>query len=308
MSYGGGLPVGTVPGTAEQSPGCDVVSCSRQWRGTLPPRRERNRATPLQKCFLPWVLHPTLLSIEQQIRSLGYAATLHLGGILGQDTGQSDRLVAGAWHDDVAFCVQAPLQVLSLLQLPRSLALSFRPSRLRDSSLGWRAWGPAAIGITTEYKHLVSMVCADGSLKPDIRRRIGEAASVASELRRRVFAHPGVTLRARCHLFRSLLLSRETHNVGAWSALSQTGGLLWQGGLLRLYKALLTGVRQDDHISQVDLCCIVLPGSHASPSPRARHRAASPSWSAGTCGMCPDAPCLGGWSAFFLTSYHSGGV
>ena len=235
------------------------------------------------------VLHPTLIDLEEQIRALGYAAELHLGGILGPDSGTSTSLVTGAWHDDVAICIQAPsaehlrpaATEVSRLVIQaftaKGLQLSFAPGKtewmlvpqgqghrqaritlLEGQSSNIAALpdvGPGAvIGVTLEYKHLGSTVCSDSSLRPDIRRRIGEAATVAKELRKRIFAHPGVALRTRSCLFRSLVLSRATHNIGAWASLSQMEGLMWQGGLLRLYKALLVGVQHDSHLTQADIC------------------------------------------------------
>ena len=244
---------------------------------------------PLADMLFALVLHPTLLDLEEQIRTLGYAAELHLGGILGPDSDTSTSFVTGAWHDDVAICIQAPsaedlrpaaTQVSRLVLqafTAKGLKLSFEPGKtewmLVPQGRGHRQAqitllegrssciaalpdiGPGAvIGVTLEYKHLGSIICSDSSLRPDIRRRIGEAATVAKELRKRVFAHPSVALRTRCCLFRSLVLSRATHNIGAWATLSQKEGLMWQGGLLRLYKALLVGVQHDSRLTQTEIC------------------------------------------------------
>ena len=262
-----------VPGSAK------YVSTSK---GTKP-------GDPLADMLFALVLHPTLLDLEEQIRALGYAAELHLGGILSPASGISTSLVTGAWHDDVAICIQAPsvedlrpaATKVSRLVLQaftaKGLKLSFEPGKtewmLVPQGRGHRQArmalmegrsscvaalpdvGPGAlIGVALEYKHLGSIVCSDSSLMPDIRRRIGEAAAVAKELRKRIFAHPGVALQTRRHLFRSLVMSRATHNVGAWATLSQMEGLRWQGGLLRLYKALLVGVKHDSRLTQTDIC------------------------------------------------------
>ena len=100
------------------------------------------------------------------------------------------------------------------------------------------------------------MTC-NASLLPEVRRRIhGEAAAAGKPLRRHVFGNKGVPLRVRVILFRSLVLSRLLHNSGSWPPLQKGEAKVWQGGVLRLYKLLLTGpdAAHDAHITAGALC------------------------------------------------------
>ena len=54
---------------------------------------------------------------------------------------------------------------------------------------------PLAIGTTSQYRHLGSMIACNASLLPAIRRRIGEAAAAGKPLRKHVFGNRGVPLR-----------------------------------------------------------------------------------------------------------------
>ena len=249
---------------------------------------------PLADAAFALMLHGALLEIEHGVRELGLAAPLQLGAIHPIQTREAAPFVSTAWHDDIAIgiCATSSSTLLEACRSvtrvvvevfrSRGMTLSFEAGKtewvvsplgagakdlkahiLQGDSFQVAAFpdvGPCvAVRLVQQYKHLGSIVCDSASLIPDIRRRIGEAYAAAKELRRQVYANPALSLKARRILFRSLVLSRLTHNVGAWAGLSKAEALAWQGGVLRIFKCLLTGAqaKHDAHVSQTDICELV---------------------------------------------------
>ena len=110
------------------------------------------------------------------------------------------------------------------------------------------------VGIVRTYVHLGSCIDAAQGLTSDIRRRLLLATEAAKPLARAVFRNIGVPLDVRATLFRSLVLSRLTHNIGAWSGLTKTEQAAWQKGCMRLYKYLLPARLASDHLDSGTIC------------------------------------------------------
>ena len=104
------------------------------------------------------------------------------------------------------------------------------------------------------YTHLGSVIEARGALSFDIRRRLKQAHHAGKPLAKPVFKAEDVPLAVRACLFRSLVLSRCTHNIGAWKGLNKSEATQWQSGCLQLYKYLLPSGCFDKHLTASQIC------------------------------------------------------
>ena len=112
------------------------------------------------------------------------------------------------------------------------------------------------VGIVRTYVHLGSVLEALGSFRFDIRRRLRQSHEAAKPLARQVFRNEWVPLQVRSTLFRSLVLSRGTHNVGAWSGLTKGELSLWQAGCLGLYRHMIPSSRCASHLTMAQICAL----------------------------------------------------
>ena len=236
------------------------------------------------------IVQPALHQIEAAVKACGAAANLPLAALLQPHHGVTQDFVSCLWHDDLVVAIAAEAESLEKKsrEVSHIVFQAFRDRGLEPGlSKGKTEWmlcpqgsqakavqrtllagdrhdvillretaPPSAIGTTASYRHLGSVVTCNASLLPEVRRRVGEAAAAGKPLRRHVFGNKGVPLRVRVILFRSLVLSRLLHNSGSWPPLQKGEAKVWQGGVLRLYKLLLTGpdAAHDAHITAGALC------------------------------------------------------
>ena len=245
---------------------------------------------PLADILFALVAQQVLRVTEDSIVQQGAAAALPLAAILQEKAGTVHDFVSCCWHDDLVVAIVADAHQLEAVcrSVSRTVFDAFRTRGLSPGlAKGKTEWllcpqgrhstdtkrsvlrggqhfihllqedgPPLSIGTTTMYRHLGSMISCDGSLLPEIRRRLGEAFAAGRPLRKQVFGNPRLPLHVRVTLFRSLVLSRLLHNCGAWPALGKGEARAWQGGVLRLYKLLLTGAAgaHDAHTAAPEIC------------------------------------------------------
>ena len=252
-------------------------------RGTRP-------GDPLADLIYGLVMGNALRRIELDMESEGLAPQVALAGILpGHLPGKVTCAPSIAWHDDAAFvfvsdtasalrpaAARATGIVWSTFQ-SRGLALSFAQDKtemlLNPQGKGsdrvrkelFTSLQPCIyflpdegcmqrVSIVRTYTHLGSSIDASLSFASDIQRRLRLATDAAKPLARTVFRNAQVPLDVRVTLFRSLVLSRLTHNIGAWSGLTKSEQASWQKGCMRLYKYLLPAAATREHIDSVRLC------------------------------------------------------
>ena len=245
---------------------------------------------PLADILFALVAQQVLRVTEDSILQRGAAAALPLAAIIQEKAGTVHDFVSCCWHDDLAVAIVADAQQLEATCRSVSHVVfdAFRTRGLSPGlAKGKTEWilcpqgshsketkrnvlrgsqhfvhllqedgPPLSIGTTNLYRHLGSMISCDGSLLPEIRRRLGEAFAAGQPLRKQVFGNPRLPLHVRITLFRSLVLSRLLHNCGAWPVLQKGEARAWQGGVLRLYKLLLTGAAgiHDAHNVAQEIC------------------------------------------------------
>ena len=146
-------------------------------------------------------------------------------------------------------CVPAgkgALQVVRLLRTAEVPACAFLPD---VGCMG-------TLRLVDRYRYLGSWICDTGSLAMEIKFRLDYARAALRPLRRPVFQREGVSALARTYLFRSLVLSRAIHNIGAWGGLQAGEWDAWQLGLLGLFKALIPRhlVRPEAHVTASAIC------------------------------------------------------
>ena len=245
---------------------------------------------PLADVLFALVAQQVLRVIESSIMQQGAAAALPLAAIIQEKAGTVHDFISCCWHDDLAVAIVADARQLEATcrSVSRVVFDAFRTRGLSPGlAKGKTEWilcplgshstetkrtvlrgdrhfihllqedgPPLSIGTTTTYRHLGSIISSDGSLLPEIRRRLGEAFAAGRPLRKQVFGNPRLPLHVRVTLFRSLVLSRLLHNCGAWPVLQKGEARAWQGGVLRLYKLLLTGKAgtHDAHNTAQGIC------------------------------------------------------
>ena len=216
---------------------------------------------------------------------------IHTAGILSEGIGERVSAPVASWHDDlvlmiatdhpdallpgVSFAVRRVHDLMAhrnlqlnlsageteVLCIPAGSGSARLRSFIRKPEVQHCAFLPdhgcmATVRIVDHYKHLGSWICDSSSLLPEIRYRLAYARSALRTLRKPVFARPGVSEVARTYLFRSLILSRACHNIGALSGLTEGEWDVWQEGILGLYKVLLprSEFAVDAHVSAPEIC------------------------------------------------------
>ena len=95
------------------------------------------------------------------------------------------------------------------------------------------------MSFTHVYKHMGGIVDASQSILGEIAARSGPAFAEAAALRRPIFAVGSVSLSKRAWLFRSLVLSKATYNVGTWHGLMRQEEKAWCRQVIRMYRVLI---------------------------------------------------------------------
>ena len=80
--------------------------------------------------------------------------------------------------------------------------------------------GAKCLRIVTQYKHLGSYICHDGSPNADVSKRVSSALAAFSPLAARVFGARHVSRALKLQLCDSLVMSRLLYNVQTWSVVS----------------------------------------------------------------------------------------
>ena len=96
------------------------------------------------------------------------------------------------------------------------------------------------------YKHLGGIVTASGTPVPEISYRHALAWSVVRPLRARLFSAVGIPFSTRCHLLRSLAMSKYAFGSAALSLSSGIHRRLWAKHYVALWRTLWRR-RQGDH-------------------------------------------------------------
>ena len=91
------------------------------------------------------------------------------------------------------------------------------PTMELDSDL----WPGARLRLVASYKHLGGLVQKDGSLKQEIKARVGAAWQAFTKHRKRVLGSPIVSARDEALLFSSLIESTLYYGAGTWSSLTK---------------------------------------------------------------------------------------
>ena len=258
---------------------CPVITS----RGTRP-------GDPLADLMFAFILSGVLKDCNAAISHARLAVTVHTGGVLpGVEVGEVLLESSVSWHDDCVFLFQSAdasslradasvvarlvaktfqsrgldlayakgktelllnpkgpghQQARRVLFVPQDPAICFLPD------VGVIQW----VRLVRDYTHLGSDIDVTGRLRSDIRRRIGFAKAASSPLKRRVFGCRQIPLPVRRTIFRSLVLSRATHNIGAWSFMNLSSKQAWQGGCITLYRHLLCGAEVTGRFHNAALC------------------------------------------------------
>ena len=256
-------------------------------RGTRP-------GDPLADLIYGLVMAGALREIEAGMCEASLAPEVTLAGVLpGHLPGDVPCAPSIAWHDDAAFAfvgstarslrtaAATTARVVWSAFHCRGLSLSFAPDKsevlLSPQGKGsdqvrkqlFSVAQPCIfflpdigcmrrVSIVRTYVHLGSVIDASMNLLPDIRRRLCLATEAAKPLSRAVFRNLSVPLEVRAILFRSLVLSRLTHNVGSWAGLTLSEQAAWQKGCMRLYRFLVPAKAAADHIDCARLCSMTL--------------------------------------------------
>ena len=266
-------------------PGLELPVCTE--RGTRP-------GDPLADLVYGLVMAGALREIEDGMCGASLAPNVALAGVLPGHTPSDVQCAPSiAWHDDAAFAfvgdsaqslrsaAAATARVVWSAFHCRGLALSFAPDK-SEFLLSPQGKGSERIrkqlfsvakpcifflpdigcmqqvNITRTYVHLGSVIDASMNLLPDIKRRLCLATEAAKPLSRAVFRNLSVPLEVRAILFRSLVLSRLTHNVGSWTGLTLSEQAAWQKGCMRLYRFLVPAKAAAEHLDCARLCAMTM--------------------------------------------------
>ena len=182
------------------------------------------------------------------------------------------------WADDLAACVLCPqaqdvvasvgaeASYLSDAFAQHGLRLSYGPSKtaaicvvrghgsreVRRKVFGHCAKGdmctipvlrentsPDRLPLVRTYRHLGILQAADGSLKDEMRQRIGQAWSAFREARRKLFKCRRVEVTRKGTLLRSFVLSKLLVGAGTWPPLLIGEARMFQACVFGLYRQIL---------------------------------------------------------------------
>ena len=249
---------------------------------------------PLADLVYGLVMAGALREIEAGMNDASLTPEVALAGVLPEHLpGTVQCAPSIAWHDDAAFAfvgssagsLGAAAAITARIVWSafhcRGLQLSFAPDKSEmllspqgkgSEQVRKRLFSVAQprifflpdigcmqqVSIVRTYVHLGSVIDASMNLLPDIKHRLRLATEAAKPLARAVFRNLSVPLEVRATLFRSLVLSRLTHNMGSWAGLTLSEQAAWQKGCMRLYRFLVPAKAAADHIDCVRLCAMTL--------------------------------------------------
>ena len=274
----------------------DLLACTWfQVRGADHPiqtHKGTRPGDPLADLLFSMCIAGPLQLLAREMRDAGARIQITCGGILpGVPPGHSLAPATVSWHDDVVAMV-AVSSAAQLLDTCASVARCIHDLfALRGLSVNYDAGkseavctpiGPGikpvlrrlrhpqgcslyflpdqgnmqALACVDAYRHLGSMLHDSGSLMTEIRRRLQQARIALQPLKKPLMGRKDLTQRAKHNFFRSYVVSRLLHNVGAWSSLQIQEQHAWQSGILGLYKAMRPRpiTRPDEHWLSADLC------------------------------------------------------
>ena len=278
----------------------DLLTCTWfQVRGAEYPvhtRKGTRPGDPLADLLFSMCTASPLQQLAREMQTASACLDLSCGGVLpGVGVGACYAPATASWHDDVVAFVAVPQAdqlldmcafvarrihdlfalrglllnyehgkseavctpvgpglkpVLHKLRHPQGCSLYFLPDN----------GGMQSLACVDAYRHLGSMLHDTGSLLVDIRRRLQQARMALQPLRKPLLGRKDLSQQAKHNFFRSYVISRLLHNVGAWSGMLIQEQHAWQSGILGLYKAMRPRpvVQPDEHLSSVELCQFAL--------------------------------------------------
>ena len=117
--------------------------------------------------------------------------------------------------------------------------------------------GPVTLPVVARYRHVGVIHQFDGSIKPELRQRCGEAWAAFQEGRRKVYRNTAVSLGRRITLLRSLVLSRLLFGAGACPKLRVGEAKQFQAIVLSFYRQTLVLPRDScPHLWLCSLCAL----------------------------------------------------
>ena len=182
------------------------------------------------------------------------------------------------WADDLAACFVSPnaqavaarsgteAGYLSDASAQHGLKLSFGPSKtavmrvirgqgsreVRKHLFGGCAGGtvrsipvlrehgpPDSVPLVRCYKHLGVVQNVDGSIKDELRQRIGHAWQAFRKARRKLFKCKQVSVEKRGVLLQSLVMSRLLIGAGSWPPLMDGEARMFQSCIISMYRQVL---------------------------------------------------------------------
>ena len=93
--------------------------------------------------------------------------------------------------------------------------------------------------VTSSYKHLGSRIHLGRGVLPEIKARLGAAATVYRKHRRAIFQNRNLSLERRRYLFSSMILSVVRYNTGTWGPLSSAERKYYVSRMMSMYRGLL---------------------------------------------------------------------
>ena len=97
------------------------------------------------------------------------------------------------------------------------------------------------------HKHLGTQQMFEGSLAQEARFRVAQARTAYHEGRRKIFNNQRISLERKCHILRSLVLSRLTQGAGAWPPMPKKDKQAFDTAVWQFYRGILSIPRSDDH-------------------------------------------------------------
>lgn len=208
-------------------------------------------------------------------------------GIHSEPIATSHGALGSVWMDDACFFITAPSA--SVLESRSCLAASLVIDSCRDfgfvpnlspgkseilmaprgpgsQKVKTRLFGPIANGflsvvgehqsdqlkIVANYQHLGGILCYDGKLGSEVRRRLALAHQAFTLHRKLLYHNKALTWKQRSQLFQSLVLSKLCFGFETWVFHDQRTWKSFRSSVLRLFRRLLK-CPHDDHLSEASL-------------------------------------------------------
>ena len=114
---------------------------------------------------------------------------------------------------------------------------------------------PASLPLVHQYRQVGVVHCPDGSIRAELKQRIGDAWSSYRQGRRKLFRSPQLSVATKMTLWRSLVLSRLFFAAGAWPTLNAGESRLLQATVVNMMRQIAGPKRgQDQRLFLCEIC------------------------------------------------------